>query len=138
MTGRDDSGKYAYLISWTSGQSCKVLKVWDHRNSKTQDHRKSNLPKVRDQALKFCSYAGLASWWFFAMHCSSDDSMVGEGYRNLGGGTVGASCAVYVAEVLPDSLACETTMQWRNQNSILLAIEHFKPGETKFILQGDR
>ena len=39
----------------------------------------------------------------------------GEGLQKLLGGGVGASGAVYIAELLRDSLARETTMQWRNK-----------------------
>jgi len=47
--------------------------------------------------------------------------------ETLGGGGVGASCVVYIAELLRDSLARETMMQWRYKSPILLAFERFKP-----------
>jgi len=56
----------------------------------------------------------------------------GGGATETWGGGFGASRA---AELLRDSLAGETMMQWRNKNSILLAFERFKPVETESILR---
>ena len=71
------------------------------------------------------------------MYRSSHDCEVGgRGYRNFGGWVGWALCAVYIlVELLRDSLARETTMQWRNKSPILLAFERFKPVETESILR---
>ena len=45
------------------------------------------------------------------------------------------NCAVYIAELLRNSLARETMMQWGDKSPILLAFERFKPVETESILR---
>ena len=67
------------------------------------------------------------------MYRSSHDCKVGgRGYRNWEGAGGALELA---AQLLRDSLARETTMQWRNKSPILLAFERFKPVETESILR---
>jgi len=52
-----------------------------------------------------------------------------------GGATENGGALEPAAQLLHDSLARETTMQWRNKSPILLAFERFKPVETESILR---
>ena len=98
---------------------------WDgHGNSnlpQVRNHGKSNLPKIQDhrnltclksddQALKFSRYAGLAFWQFCSMQRSSHNCKLGGGAAETAGGQLElASSTVYIAELLRNSLARETT-----------------------------
>ena len=66
------------------------------------------------------------------MHRSSHNCKVGGGAAETAGGPLElASCTVYIAELLHNSLARETT---ENKNPILLTCKGFKPEETELIL----
>lgn len=129
-----------------------ISRCWNgYAKSNVPQVRNQKLPKVKDQALKFCSYTKLTFWQFCAMHCWSHDCMTGEGLLKIVGGGAkeiagcmgGGAVQVHIAEVLvqwSSWLARQYMymMRWRHQNHclILFTIQHFKPEAAEPILPG--
>ena len=99
-----------------------------------------NLKCLRSEIklLKFLDigYAGLTSWQFCSMHCSSSDCMVGGGATEIVGRPGGASCTVYIAEMLHKSSSQDYDAMEKPKPLFYSLSSVFKSEETNPILQG--